>query len=74
MRGELNGSRSSRLGIGTGGGGGRVGSLTMGRGAFEGRLALALLFFIGLPIEAEEKGCGHREAVVTGSKTSEGFC
>lgn len=74
MRGELNGSRSSRWGTGTGGSGGRVGSLTIGRGAFEGSLALALLFFVGLPVEAEEKGCGRREAVAAGSKTSEGFC
>lgn len=73
IRGELNGNRSSGLGTGTGGSGGRVGSLTMGRGAFEDCLTLALFFFVGLLVEAEEKGCGRREAVAVGSNTMEGF-
>lgn len=73
MRGELNGNRSSGLGTGAGGSGGRVGSLTIGRGAFGGSLALVLLFFDGLLAEAEEKGCGRREAVAAGSNTMEGF-
>lgn len=50
-----------------------MGSLTMGRGAFEDCLTLALLFFVGLLVEAEEKGCGRREAVAVGSNTMEGF-